>query len=363
MAERAEQNITALPVKTSSGIAATDYLLGIDSAEGYRMLIQDLGDYIINHVSATLGGSAQTLAAAIGSTYNLVNSTAITSGLDLNTFINPGNYTAANNEAATLVNCPITRAFRMVVERSFTAANVNWVKQRLVKSADGETYERYTVNGGSTWTEWKRIDTDNKNVPHFATGASAALLATDTDINQLLTGEYYWASASYRPSANIPDNTAVRGRLWALDSGGQDIYCTQICYTSNFNWFIRYCTSKSSYTWTEWKRINAGETEYTSLACSYGTLTYKCYKTGRIVSLIATIDVTSNIPANSDVITGLPFTGQTANYTPIRTFNNTAGTYIDLDVHRSGSSACALSTRTAIASGASIRINATYTTE
>ena len=254
----ADQKITELPIKTSSGIAATDYLLGIDSAEGYQMLIQDLGNYIINNVNATLGGASQTLAAAIGSTYNLVNSTAITSGLDLNTFINPGNYTAANNEAATLVNCPITRAFRMVVERSFTAANVNWVKQRLVKSADGETYERYTVNGGSTWTEWKRIDTDNKNVPHFATGSTTAgiPLTTSTNINQLLTGEYYWPNANYRPSANIPDNMAYRGRLWAIDSGGNNDSHAQICYTSNFTWFVRYCTSTSNYTWTDWKQIN-----------------------------------------------------------------------------------------------------------
>ena len=64
----ADQAITALPKKTYSGsskIAATDYLLGIDSAEGYQMLIQDLGEYIINRVTASLAGSNQTLAAAI----------------------------------------------------------------------------------------------------------------------------------------------------------------------------------------------------------------------------------------------------------------------------------------------------------
>ena len=61
----ADQKITGLPIKTSSGIAASDYLLGIDSEEGYQTLIQDLGDYIINNVQTTLGGTAQTLAAAI----------------------------------------------------------------------------------------------------------------------------------------------------------------------------------------------------------------------------------------------------------------------------------------------------------
>ena len=61
----ADQNITALPKKTSSQLAATDYLLGIDSAEGYQMLIQDLGDYIIQHATSSLAGSSQTLANAI----------------------------------------------------------------------------------------------------------------------------------------------------------------------------------------------------------------------------------------------------------------------------------------------------------
>jgi len=64
----ADQAITALPKKTYSGssqIASTDYLLGIDSAEGYQMLIQDLGEYIINRATASLAGSTQTLASAI----------------------------------------------------------------------------------------------------------------------------------------------------------------------------------------------------------------------------------------------------------------------------------------------------------
>ena len=79
----ADQAITALPKKTYSGsskIAATDYLLGIDSAEGYQMLIQDLGEYIINRVTASLAGSNQTLAAAISAlnskeTLNITTST------------------------------------------------------------------------------------------------------------------------------------------------------------------------------------------------------------------------------------------------------------------------------------------------
>lgn len=73
----ADQAITALPKKTYSGssqIASTDYLLGIDSAEGYQMLIQDLGEYIINRATASLAGSTQTLASAISALNSKINS-------------------------------------------------------------------------------------------------------------------------------------------------------------------------------------------------------------------------------------------------------------------------------------------------
>lgn len=61
-----DQNITELPVKTSSGITSSDYMLGIDSAEGYQMLIRDLGDYIIRNVQVnTIAGANQTLKAAL----------------------------------------------------------------------------------------------------------------------------------------------------------------------------------------------------------------------------------------------------------------------------------------------------------
>ena len=61
-----DQNITELPVKTSSGITSSDYMLGIDSAEGYQMLIRDLGDYIIRNVQVnTIAGSNQTLKNAL----------------------------------------------------------------------------------------------------------------------------------------------------------------------------------------------------------------------------------------------------------------------------------------------------------
>ena len=71
--ENTDQPITNLPTKVASGIAPTDYMLGIDSAEGYRMLIQDLGDYIIQHATSSLAGSNQTLANVISTLNSNIN--------------------------------------------------------------------------------------------------------------------------------------------------------------------------------------------------------------------------------------------------------------------------------------------------
>lgn len=62
----ADQKITELPIKNVSAIQLADYLLGIDSAEGYQMLISDLAKKIIEAYSgSSLGGAAQTLKSAI----------------------------------------------------------------------------------------------------------------------------------------------------------------------------------------------------------------------------------------------------------------------------------------------------------
>lgn len=62
----AYQKITELPIKNASAINLADYLLGIDAADGYQMLISDLAKKIVEtYAGSSLAGSAQTLKAAI----------------------------------------------------------------------------------------------------------------------------------------------------------------------------------------------------------------------------------------------------------------------------------------------------------
>lgn len=44
----ADQKITELPIKGTNAIYLSDYLLGIDAAEGYQATISDMGDKILN---------------------------------------------------------------------------------------------------------------------------------------------------------------------------------------------------------------------------------------------------------------------------------------------------------------------------
>lgn len=62
----ADQKITELPIKGTSAINFADYLLGIDAADGYQMLISDLAKKIIeSYAGSNLGGSAQALKTAL----------------------------------------------------------------------------------------------------------------------------------------------------------------------------------------------------------------------------------------------------------------------------------------------------------
>lgn len=232
----------------------------------YKALVSDIAKCIIEqYAGSTIGGTAQTLATAIGTEasksawYAIPNAStraemlsAVDGWLDTTGAAHLSGY--LNSARAVTFGLPVAQSCYLDIYAN--SANFRCIVAMSTSPTTRFTYFLAKENG--VWADaWIKVGSAESNSPHFGTGTSAAgtLLATDTDINQLLTGEYYWASASYRPSANIPDNTAVRGRLWALDSGGQDIYCAQICYTSNFNWYIRYCTSKSSYTWTEWKQM------------------------------------------------------------------------------------------------------------
>lgn len=97
----ADQKITELPIKKSSAMAATDYLLGIDSNEGYQMLIQDLGDYILRNTS--LSDLATTSKNALGAINEAAQAaTANTAKINIVTGYNTVKTLTASDDLVTL---------------------------------------------------------------------------------------------------------------------------------------------------------------------------------------------------------------------------------------------------------------------
>lgn len=159
----ADQAITALPKKTYSGssqIAATDYLLGIDSAEGYQMLIQDLGEYIINRATASLAGSTQTLASAISalnSKYKWqfnVTSTITSQAENLPDGKTMYFGTVSGYGKQTELDSPDnTNAYVEVYRWSAAYITIKWVS--INEGLSGNVYTR--TKNGSVWGEWIKL--------------------------------------------------------------------------------------------------------------------------------------------------------------------------------------------------------------
>lgn len=148
MANQNDQNITELPIKTNTGVASTDYMLGIDSAEGYQILVRDVAKYIVeNYNGSSLAGSAQTPKSAIDSLQTATTQEQLRN-IDLNTLTEPTRYYfAAGDNGCTNVPSGVN-SFGLIVYRTAGGFRV----QILISSGTG-TYIRKYVN--NAWTDWE----------------------------------------------------------------------------------------------------------------------------------------------------------------------------------------------------------------
>lgn len=158
----ADQKITELPIKTSTGINLTDYLLGIDSAEGYQMLVSDIAKKIVeDYAGSTLLGQAQSVMNAIEQCNSLRGGQIVSSGFNFDTCIDVGNYSIpttslANSATGTKpISVPIGY---LKVLRTRDSGNV--ISQIFYEySAVAVYYTRnYTVSS-QTWSDWVKTPT------------------------------------------------------------------------------------------------------------------------------------------------------------------------------------------------------------
>lgn len=211
----ADQKITELPIKTSTGINLADYLLGIDSAEGYQMLISDIAKKIVeDYAGSTLLGTAQSVASALNNLLSataLINSnyfTQIPNGSDLDTYVTPGVYGVASNSAAkSLSNCPVESSFKLVVEDRTTTksdtGNYRYKWQTLYHFNSTDVYRRRlsSSDGGVTWTivpqDWEKQPTRTEmDAVTSKTGGFVGISNTGLNITASSTGTF-----------NVPSNS------------------------------------------------------------------------------------------------------------------------------------------------------------
>ena len=243
----ADQPITSLPVKTSSGMAATDYLLGIDSAEGYQMLIQDLGDYIIQHATSSLAGQSQTIASVI----NVINTrlTSITKSVDLNTLTTSGYYYILGGSA----NRPVeTNGLLSVVTD-------NDVTQQIY-SAYSSTNMYIRMKSGTTWYPWQKMAIDSDDILPAERVSIPSNSDMDTYINPgvfSIDSDAVAATISHLPRS-------ASGKVIVLTRGNNASYVQQR-YIPTSSTPLEYVRNYNSGTWSDWEQLPT-RAEITSLS-------------------------------------------------------------------------------------------------
>ena len=120
----ADQKINALPTKTAP--VTGDKCLMSGAAEEYLIDYDKLATAILNKLISktfTLDQGTKTLIAALNElnskskiSYSLRDSINIPESADMNTYIEPGNYSCNGTTPSTLKNCPFSDSFLLKVE-------------------------------------------------------------------------------------------------------------------------------------------------------------------------------------------------------------------------------------------------------
>ena len=228
----ADQKITELPIKTSTGINLTDYLLGIDSAEGYQMLVSDIAKKIVeDYAGSTLLGVAQSVADAFGKTYNLGIATSIPNSADLNVYTDAGTFkTDANATADTLSNCPVTGiTFKMTVEKIYSGNGI--IQSLIAFNNPPRHFERRGLYSSNAWafSEWLQVPT------------RAEINNLQSATKSFLASETFQINKNNSVTFDVPRNSEYFVILNGIDSGMRGVYFIASSSSSS-NWTVEITT-------------------------------------------------------------------------------------------------------------------------
>ena len=167
----ADINATDLTPETLSTLDGQENVVLFDTAEGKKVSLQVLADYVVQKATESLMGSNQTVAAA----FTALNSNAflywtpdnsIPSDSDLDSYMTPGCYYVASGAiAGTISHIPNVSGGRLDIQSvQFVSKTSSDGAKRLMQTytcgnANILIYKRYW--NGSSWGSWKKISVEN----------------------------------------------------------------------------------------------------------------------------------------------------------------------------------------------------------
>ena len=221
--------------------------------------------------------------------YRLDNGVSLNVNDDLNDYTTPGTYyKSTNSEVQTLSNCPVTVAFKMVVENTISS---NYGIQTIYEWGDGVQYQwkrRWYVSSGTTnWSSWFRsppgsstaaaqnrvlatpssaaglpayralvnADLPTVNVAHGGTGETTvpeafhaiAYSSSCADLDNEVYGYCYTTTST----ANRPSTVTSGGYIAITFSTNDKAIRSQYLLTETCIYARRYASSS----WGDWRRV------------------------------------------------------------------------------------------------------------
>ena len=157
----ADINAADLTAETLNSLDGTENIVAFDTAEGKKIPLSVLGDYVVQKLTQTLFGQTQSVANAIEQCNSLLGGQIVSSGFNFDTCTDVGNYSIpttslANSATGTKpVSVPIGY---LKVLRTRDSSNV--LSQIFYEYSEVAVYHtrNYTVSS-QTWSDWVKTPT------------------------------------------------------------------------------------------------------------------------------------------------------------------------------------------------------------
>lgn len=222
----ADINATNLTPETLSTLDGTENIVAFDTAEGKKIPLSVLGDYVVQKLTQTLLGQTQSVANAIKQCYSLHGGQIVSSGFNFDTCTDVGNYSIpttslANSATGTKpISVPIGY---LKVLRTRDSSNV--ISQIFYEySAVAVYYTRnYTVSS-QTWSDWVKTPTRTE-----IDKISAIVGMSDPgSMTSYSTQQFTVASSSRHLIILSGEKTAVHGLLLVSANQSGEVFLTSI---------------------------------------------------------------------------------------------------------------------------------------